>query len=594
MAREVNPVVKSYIEAFQVSLDYCKPVWDDAIALYELFKLKKFSALLKTHSQISINLHHSMVVDRAPKIQQNVFGSTNIISLIPTSPESEPFRDENEAWIRDLYKRVLNIRYESASTVTGSLICGTAYRMPYVTWGGGVGEGKLRRVIDSCPKDFFSVLPAPTGGYVNPSNKGRSSAVDYVFVVDWMSNEKIEKLAKAGIFNKAESGAMLDSKNQSRSDWPELQYQNRFSAANKITYGGTTTWRTRLEKIKEIPNRRRVVHWFTRNKWYIIGEDAFLLYDGEPVVRDENGDGVIPIAKYTTCPDGDNWFGIPYLKLVDDILKAMIMNVNFRFDHLLSIMFPQTFIRQDVLQGKPVSAFRRTPNALHSFPTTVPDISKAVWYDQGKGVDQQAFIDENSLKALLQKVAGASETTSSLNNVVGNKTATGVTAIMGELMGRPIMESINFEMGGLREETKILLYLADNYIEDDQLVRSTEVGGFPWSRIRPEVLNSAFDVETHGTQYMSEKNITFQKLIAYAPLVNQSPVFDEYEKQKQFAEIADVLPHPDRAIIKPSPMEAGMLQGTQSANSQGIGGAASPFDITEQAAGQELEEAGAV
>jgi hypothetical protein len=594
MAREVNPVVKSYLEAFETSLDFCKPMWDIAIANYEMFKLKKFSALTKTHSQIAINLHHSMVVDRAPKIQQNVFGSTKLISLIPTSPASEPFREENEAWIRDLYSRVLNIRYESMSTVIGALICGTSYRMPYVSWGGGIGDSSLKRVIDSCPKDFFSVLPAPTGGYVNPSNKGRSSAVDYVFVVDWMSNDKIEKLAKAGIFNKEEAGAMLDSKNQSREDWPELQYQNRFAYANQISYGGTSTWRNRLEKIKQIPNRRRVVHWFLRDKWYIVGEDAFLLYEGDPIAVDENGDGVIPIAKYATCPDGDNWFGIPYLSLIDDILKAMIMNVNFRFDHLLSIMFPQTYIRDDVRQGKPLSSFRRVPNALHSFPMTVQDISKAIYYDQGKGVDQQAFVDENSLKALLQKVAGASETTSSLNDVVGNKTATGVTAIMGELMGRPNMESINFEMGGLREETKILLYLADKYIDDDQLIRSPEIGGFPWFRVRPEVLNAAFDVETHGTTYMSEKNINFQKLIAYAPLINQSPVFDEYEKQKQMAEIADVLPHPDRALIKPSPMEAGMLQGATTANAQGIGGAASPFDLTQQAAGQEMQEAGAV
>ncbi len=588
-------MVKSYIEAFEVSLDFCKPIWDEAILLYELFKLKKFSALQKTHSQIAINLHHSMIIDRAPKIQQNVFGSTNLISLIPTSPESEPFRDENEAWIRDLYKRVLNIHYESATTVTGALICGTAYRMPYVTWGGAANDGgELRRIIDSCPKDFFSVLPSPNGGYVNPSNKGRSSAVDYVFVVDWMSSDKIKKLSDAGIFNKADAEAMLAKSGVSREDWPELQYQNRFAYANKIAYGGSQTWRTRLEKIKETPNRRRVVHWFLRDKWYIIGEDAFLLYSGEPVARDENGDGVIPIAKYTTCPDGENWFGIPYLKLIDDILKAMIMNVNFRFDHLLSIMFPQTYIRDDVRQNKPVSSFRRVPGAIHSYPMTVSDIQKAIWYDQGKGVDAQAFVDENSLKALLQKVAGMAETTSSLNDVVGNKTATGVTTIMGELMGRPNMESINFEMGGLREETKILLYLADKYIEDPQLLRSTRVGGFPWSRISPEVLNAAFDVETHGTRYMSEKNINFQKLIAYAPLINQSPVFDEYEKQKQMAEIADVLPHPDRAIIKPSPMEAGLLGGETANAQRGTGGAASPFDITQQAAAQEMQEAGAV
>lgn len=577
MARELNPIVSAYTEAFELSLEYCRGPWDAAITLYELWRLKKFSALERTHSKIAIHLHHSMVQDRAPKILNNVWSDKNLVSLKAKSPQSEPFKGYNELWLRDRLSS-MNLMFTGLSTVQMALIAGTSYRMPSVVWGKSRSSDRLKPIICSKNLDFFSVLPSPRGGKVNPDGPDTSECAEWVFIIDWMQESTMKSLAKQGVFSQEQVTQMLEHTGAA-ADWPEEAYRARFDRANSVSFGGSTDWRRRIDGIKPAGRRRRIVHWYLRDKHYIIGEDAFLLYEGEPEITDEYGNGVFPLSKYVTCPDGDNWFGIPFLQTIDDVLRAMIMNTNFRFDNLLGTVFPMTWIRDDIVGTAPLSSFRRKPFDIKRFPMSVKSIGEAIYYDHGKDIPQQAFIDEDRLKAMLQKVAGAAETTASLGDVVGNKTATGVTTIMNEIMGRPMMESIAFEMGGFKCECEILMHLAREFVKESNFVRApNSEDGFQWAQVPAEYLTDDWTVETHGTQYLQEKNIQFQKLMAFFPFVNNSPVWNQYESHRDAALVADVFPDVDKNLNPIQPTIQAPGQGVP-----GMGGAASPMDLTQQA-----------
>ena len=579
MERKVNPVIGSYIEAFQLSLEYARNTWDTAITLYELWRLKKFAALERTHSKIAIHLHHSMVQDRAPKILNNVWSDKNLVSLKARSPQSEPFKEYNELWLRDLLAKQ-NLMYSGLSTVQMSLIAGTAYRLPTVTWSKTRDSDRLRPVIGTRNLDFFSVLPAPKGGQINPDGPDTSNCVPWVFVIDTMPESKMKKLAEKGIFDKEAVGKMLDS-TPGRVAYPEDQYKDQFNKANAVSFGGSTAWRNRIASLTPIDRERRIVHWLIRgtDKHYIIGEDAFLLYDGPPEMLDEHGNAVWGLSKYVTCPDGDNWFGIPFLQTVDDMLRAIIMNTNLRFDNLIQTIFPVSWYRDDIVGSAPLSSFRRRPFDIKKFPMSVKNISEAIYHDHGKDIPQQAFLDEDRLKAMLQKVAGAAETTSSLGDVIGNKTATGVTTIMNEIMGRPMMESIAFEMGGFKAECEILMHLAREFVKDSSYVRApNSQDGFPWAEIPAEYLTDDWIVETHGTQYLQEKNIQFQKMMAFFPFINNSPVWNQYDAHRDAAKIADIFPDVEKDL---NPIQPAASMGAPAAPG-GMGGAASMMDSAQR------------
>ena len=575
MKDRLDPRITAFRDSYFAGVEYARPYWEAYARLYELWRGRPPDELQGTYSKINLALFHSTVQDRLPKLYENIFSTQNFVSLRADTPVAEFAKKPAEAWLKEVLCDQINLPGTIMPTLQTVLIGGTGYRMPYATYD---ADGELK--IGSRDIDFFHVIPAPLGGQLNPWDNEQENAVPWVMVIDWMPEAKIKRMAEKGVFDKEATRKLLDV--YANDVWLEDQYRNSFSTVGKLKYLDEQGWRMRMRNIKEDPSTksRRVVHWIRRDRHLIIGEDAYVLYDGE------NGDGVIPLAKYTMCPDRNGWFGIPYLQIQEDILKAIIMNFNLRMDNLLHTLFPRDWIPKELAE-----AGRYTEKDFLPKPYDVKfyniaslrgaRLQDAIFTDRRKDVSPQTFMDEDRMKAFLQKIAGMAETTQSLGDVVGNKTATGVTSLLAELSGRPNMESSILEYTGLREECELLLAFGRKHILEPQKVRMRgSEDGFDWGVVEPDDIQQDFTVETHGTRYLAEKNQSIQRLLAFYPLWNNNPVWDQYELNKQAATVADVLPDPDAALISP---ESAMSQQQGMASAPGQpGGMASAMDLNQQ------------
>jgi hypothetical protein len=577
-------LVEAYNEAMQISVDYCRGPWDQFIRLYKLWLGHKPAQLNNTISKVMINYFHQAVQDRLPKLTENVFGSDQLFSLRADTPQAELFVRENEMWLRNLLDEKIRIRETIFPTLQSMLIGGTAYRMPCVHFDKG------KPIFSSKPLDFFQVLPSPGGGDINPQDGYTDNALDWLFVVEYWTEEKIKN--HKGLDQKEVAAMLSDEEPYGGAAEPEEieDYRNRFENLGQVNFGTADQWRDRMRRVREGVGgkQRRVVHWFTRDRHVIMGEDTFILRDGKPTTPRNK----FPIAKYCMTPDITNFFGVSYLALLEDLLVAQMMNTNFRLDHLAGVMFPTTWVRRDIAQKYPKREFIPRPNDVKYFPQSVKNISEAVWYDRRPDVSPDAFLNEDYMKQMVQKIAGLAETTTSLNNVIGNKTATGVTSILNELSGRPNMESLVIEHMGFRNEVTLLMELSAKHFNkrdsETEFIRFPRDGaGFNFTEVDPEDITDAYTVTTHGTRFLAERNIKFQQLVSLYPYWNQSPIVDQYELARQTAEVGGFLPDVEKAFLPPSaPAPTALASPNAGAGAQGEGqrpgGLASSQDLNQQ------------
>ena len=548
MLFEKDERITAFRQSFEAGLEYARPYFEQYYRLYQLWRVKRFSELESTFSKINLGLFHSAVQDRMPKIFDNVFSSDQFVFVDATDPVSELTKDGAQSWLLSTLDS-LNYKKSIIPTLQATLIGGTGYRLVTATYVRD-GDGKWQKRIGRRDLDFFSVIPAPGGGHTNTFDNNSDDAIPWVMVVDHWTEDKIKELAKRGVLEKDSVRKLL--KEDPQDQFPEDQYRDAFSTVGNLVYANPATLRTEVRNADPDARYRRIVHWIKRDRHLIIGEDCVVLYDGK------NNTGTIPIAKYVICPDANNWFGVSYLQIQEDLLKAIVLNVNYRMDNLIGTMFPTTYIRKDIADaGKyKESDFYPKPFDVKFYPASTRNerIRDLVWVDRRGEVSPQSFLDEDRLKALLQKIAGQTETTSSMADIVGNRTATGITSILSELAGRPNMEASIFEHTGVRDECTLLLSLASEHIEGDQFIRirnTRKKDGFPWLSIDTFDLQQKYTVRTRGAKYLAEKNQNFQRMLAMYPLWNNSPVWDQYELARQSAIVADFLPDIDRALVPP-------------------------------------------
>ena len=586
ITEDQRKILEAYNEAMQISIEYCRGPWDQFIRLYKLWAGHKPPQLNNTISKVMINYFYQAVQDRLPKIMDNVFGSESLVSLRAETPQAELFRDVNEMWLRELLDEKIRVRENIHATLTQMLIGGTGFRMPVVYY-----DKDKRPRFTSRTLDFFQVLPSPGGGAINPDDAHTEGALEWVFVVEFWDEKKLR--SHKGLDQKEVEAMLAEDPLEAAAEPSEIEtYRNQYQNIGQVQYGTSEQWRDRMNTVQKHTKtqKRRIVHWYLRDRHVIVGEDSFLLRDGGPTTP--NGD--FPIVKYCLSPDITNFFGISYLGILEELLCAMIMNTNLRLDHLAGVMFPTTWVRQDIAKNYPKSEFRPRPYDVKFFPQAVKNVSEAVWYDRRPDVSQDAFLNDDYLKSMLQKIAGLSETTGSLNDVVGNKTATGVTSILNELSGRPNMESLIVEHMGLRQEATMLMRLGAKHFNardgKTEFLRSPQDSfGFNFTEIDPKRITDEYTVVTQGTRFLAERNVKFQQLLSMYPYWNQSPVFDQYELARQTAELGGFLPDVERAILPPAapaPMDlsagAGPAGGVQQP-----GGLASAQDIQQQIQGVE-------
>jgi hypothetical protein len=87
----------------------------------------------------------------------------------------------------------------------------------------------------------------------------------------------------------------------------------------------------------------------------------------------------------------------------------------------------------------------------------------------------------------------------------------------------------------------------------------------------------------HGAKYHMDKNVSFQKMMALYPMWNNKEGVNQFQLDKQVAEVADVLPEPEKVFVPPAAPPPADLSVRPSELPAGPGGAASQQNLGNQA-----------
>jgi hypothetical protein len=577
----LHPEVIKFRQVFEVDLEACKPQWQTASRLMALYRGLLPEELNGTFSKIMLNTAFSIVQERIGILHRNLFSrEESSPSLDANTPYFELLKPQAEDWLRDMvhHPSKLNMPAEFlARTLPDVCVTGTAFRMPYITRGMDAITEKIVNKVNSKHVDFFQIVPAVNGGLVNPIDNMAEDALPHFHWIDWWTDDQIKALSKFKGYNKDGAEQAMKSKATNNDDY-EQNYREIGNIVGGVNFGGSKNdWRTRMDSIEGVNGRKRVVCWFQRNKLTIICQDRYLIYQGDGPLSNNK----LPLAVYQCCPFGNSIYGISGLEMVEDLIRAMMLNFNFRQDYLAKLMFPTKWIRSDVMQAKSKASFQDSPYGVHEYPTGV-NIKEALWVDRMPEITPQTFQDEAAFKQFLQDNYGLTDySRGSPGRITDNRTATGLVTMVQQAQGRLTSESYILEKYGLANELQLIMSFGSKFMLEDQIVRtSRNDGGWNWSTVESDALSDSYTVQTHGTRYMQEKDQSFQKMMSLYPLWNQNPFIDQYELNKQTGEAAAVFRDLEKLVVEPAPPPVDGMGGLGGEGLQGGQGTMAPGNAT--------------
>jgi len=568
----LDPEVIKFRQVFEIDLEGCKPQWEVTSRLMALYRGLLPEELNGTFSKIMLNTAFSIVQERIGLLHKNLFArEESSPSLDANTPYFELLKPQAEDWLRDMvhHPSKLNMPAEFlARTLPEVCVAGTAFRMPYVTRSKDTETGKDVNKINSKHVDFFQIVPAVNGGLINPIDTMSEDVLPHFHWIDWWTNEQIKALEGFDGYDKQGAAEAMKAKSSSNDDY-EQAYREVGNIVGGVNFGGSKSdWRTRMDTIEGMGGRKRVVCWFQRNKLTIIVQDRYKIYSGPGPLANNK----LPLAVYQCCPCGNSIYGISGLAMVEDLIRAMMMNFNFSQDYLAKLMFPTKWIRSDIVSSKSKGSFQDSPYAVHEFPNGV-NIKDALFIDRMPEITPQTFQSQSQYSQFIQDNYGLTDySRGSPGRITDNRTATGLVSMIQQAQGRLTTESFILEKFGLAQELQLIMSFGAKFTLEDQVVRvSRKDGGWNWSTVESDALADSYTVRTHGTRYMAEKEQSFQKMMALYPLWNQDPMINQFELRKQTGEAAAVFQNLSELIVEPTQAP---VEGMPGAGGQGQGIAA--------------------
>lgn len=265
---------------------------------------------------------------------------------------------------------------------------------------------------------------------------------------------------------------------------------------------------------------------FQANKWRIVADDAYLLYDGEPLLN------MTPVANFKCSVSGENFHGIGVIEPVEDLILSMIMNFDMRLDHLIGKFHPTKYLPQQLVDdvGGDLSRFDQKPYNIIPYQHTRfrQGIAGFIYNESGEELSQQAFLEQGQMKEYLEDII-SQKGSSSYNGA----TATVGTQLVSQDMARSMMRAINIDMTGVSECAEITLRFGAKYINEDEMVR-TGAAGIPWETIDFSAITDGYGVEISGARKLIQVDEMFKKQLSIAPLLLNDPqIAGQVEMKRQ-------------------------------------------------------------
>jgi len=543
--------LKDFRDALEISKDFVRSRFETAVRMYRLFAGQLPDELNGTFSKVMLWFPYSIINKELATSMKTMLEGGEWFNVTADTLKLEPTADVAQKWLKYQMEKVQKFTKTALPTFQNSYIFGNGFRFyghhykeiketvenPKIGLM-GVREGYSEQdlvnevgVITGQHVNFFNVFPSPNGGIINPAVDTLEAGLDYLIVNMYMGEDFIKREVERGNFNKEEAGKLLARGGKDAEDDPSYEYKtemistdsswSQFTApewASKVRNAGTT-----------LPTRRRLSWFFRRNKWSIIGEDKYVLYDGPPLLDKW------PVANFKHSFNVDNFYGFSLLETVEDLIISMIHNFNMRFDYLADKFHPPRFVPQQLVDdlGGDMGKLDWSPYSTHvyqhrAFPG---GLDKYMISDTKPELTPQAFVEQGQMQQYLEDIISQH----------GNQSMNANTATVGSLLSSDdaapkMLRAITNEITGVQDSIELTLMLGAKYKKENEIIR-TGAEGMPWEEIDHTAITDGYGIEVTGARHMAQADEIFKKQMSIAPmLLNNPAIRGQVEMSRQLLE----------------------------------------------------------
>lgn len=541
--------LKSYRDSLAQSIDFCRPYFEKFTRFYKLFAGVRPPEIDGTYSQVMLWYPYSIIDQELPVTLRSMFSGPDWLTLEAMEMDLERHAKVAQKWVRYQLEKIQRIQQTILPTAQSTHIFGTGYRFyrhqykknqkttrREISGMMGMIEGfqnetsiTEKGVITGDYVNIFNVYPAPYGGLVNAPYDMAECVAPYVIVMTWPSKSQIEAEVNKGNFNKEQVAKMFENKTMGND--PSSQYKDELAGLESgwSSFSAPTWIRAAKSKNLDVEKRYRVAWMMGNDNWKAVGEDCYLLYDGEPLEE------MRPLVKSVASYDLDNWYGMGLVEPCEDLVISMILNFNHRMDYLAGIFHPPKYVPQRLIDdnGGDDSIFDPEPYKLiaYNHKQFPGGIGNYIWNDRNDDIDQQAFVEEEKMQSYLQEIIGQHPIAS-----LQGTNATTTSALVSKDVARSMLRAINVENSCLHDCIFQTLKLGAKYLPGNDWIRISDADGFPWQEVDKDAITDGYGIMVTGAKDLQLAEITFRRMLAIAPLLLANPqVRGQTEALRQLA-----------------------------------------------------------
>jgi len=555
-------------DALEVAKDNSKNHFDNCVRWMKLWAGQIPSELEGTYSKVMLQEAFSMIEQELPRALRQQLNSARWFNLDAKEPQLEYPSTAAQKWLQYQMDKIQNFTFNVIPTLQETYLFGTGFRaythrfmekrvnqrreptqraLGYPHAFETKYDTKIQSVISGQYVNQFNVLPLPGGGLLNAVDNECDAVCDGCFLVTYMKKSALEDMVENEQFNKSEVAKLLRQAGSDGDD-PTGEYKDELLMDNEIwSQLPMPQW---MEKVRSerwnLDKRYRVVWFFQQNKWNVVGENRYLLYDGPGSIN------AIPVAKHVASLNLNHFRGRGLVEVAEDIILATNLILNARLDYMSQVMHPQTWVSNTILDALPPGKKNLDPEpyGIMPFPGTIEDIRKALYRDRHPDISQQAFMEQGQMDELKQRITGQPNLLAGMgagSPIEGG--ATGVASLISEGTLRSVFRSRVIEHSGFRESLWLTLKYGAKYRNEDELVRITGADGWPWELVPHEAITDGYGIDITGTRDFNMAEQALQRMLAISQIwLNNPLVEDQKEAIRQTLDKAGAFENVDQIV----------------------------------------------
>ena len=550
--QNIRPILRDFLDARQINQEFAQSTFDKAVRMMRLFAGHPPPEVQGTFSQVMLYFPWSIIDTELPISLQGLLTSKDWLTLKAKDYRFEPTKEHAQKWLRNELENVQEYSRTVIPTFQSAHIFGNGYRFyghrfenkPRI-------EQKVNRIeMDMIDPDnpitmeevnnfesmitgqyvnYFNVLPSPSGGMVNPSSQTAESGLDNLIVTMYPGEDFIKQQTQKGPFDKAEVDKLFEQKNTGDPENDQMyQYKDQLlGIEGQWNQFQMPEWVTKMRsRDNGLKKRFRVSWFFQRDKWAVIAEDKYVLYEGKPLFP------LWPLANFVSSFNLDSFFGVSILEVVEDLIISMILNFNMRLDYVAGKFHPPKYIPKQLIDniGGNKGDFDWTPYKIHTYNhTQYPGgIGNYIFSDVTPELTEQAFIEQGAMNGYLEDIIGQHG-----NENLNSNTATVGSSLISKDVARSMLRAVNLDMTGTHDSARLTLQLGAMFRNKDERIY-TGAPGSPWEKIDHEAIAGEYGVEIQGARHLSQADEIFKRQLSVAPMfLNDPQVRGQLELKKQ-------------------------------------------------------------